>query len=376
MTASKTPPVDVVRIRPDRTAVMEALLRGAGPHLDPLLDVGTAANGDLLLHLPAPIARLSVLLRVPGFPTRGEVVTVLVPLAEALGRVHGSGVALGSVAADQVRFDAEGSPSWAAPTTPVLRRREGEEVFAQAVRDDLDAFRVLRDGLLTRAGMSIAAGPGLEETVEALFRSADPVPVRPHPVAPPPEPMGTPSRLVPAAPAEEQTAPAAGFAPAVAAQLKSVRRRVWGAAAAAGVLLVAGVLLLPSGRADSVPPPSAPPSTVSTALPSTVATPGVARTLDPAAAVRALVTARARCVAAGDEGCLWTVDAVDSPAFAADLVAVRAGTDGLRVEPSAVRLRSATAGTALADANGVILLAVRQPDGWRLRDVVAKPPTG
>lgn len=373
MTAPPTSAVDVVRIRPDGTAIMEALLHGAGPYLAPLLDVGTAANGDLLLHLPAPTARLSALLQVPGFPTRGEVVTVLVPLAEALGRLHGCGVALGSVAADQVGFDAEGAPSWAAPAMPVLRRRAGEEAFAHAVRADVDAFRVLRDGLLTRAGASITAGSGLEETVDALFRLADPVPVRLHPVAPPPEPWGPPSRLVPAAAAQEETAPASGVAAAVVAavavHLRSVRRRVWGAAAAVGVLFVAGVLLLPSGRADSVPTrtPMAPPSTV-------VATPAVVRTLGPTAAVRSLVTRRARCLTAGDEDCLRDVDAADSPALAADLVAARAGTDGVHVDPSAVRVRSAAAGTALADADGIILLAVRQPDGWRLRDVVAKPP--
>lgn len=373
MTAPTTPAVDVIRLRPDSTATMEALLLGAGPHLDHVLDVGTAANGDLLLHLPAPAAQLSALLQIPGFPTPGEVVTVLVPLAVALGRLHGTGVALGSVAADQVRFDADGSPSWAAPTAPVLRRRMGEEAFAAAVRTDLDAFRVLRDGLLARARASITAGRSLDETVEALFRMAEPVAIRLRPVAPAPEPWGPPSRLVPAAAPPDETAPAAGFAATVVAQLRTVRRRVWGAAAAVGVLFVAGVLLLPSGPADSAPVAEA----ETTATPSkAMPPPAAARTLEPAAAVRALIVSRARCLADGDAVCIRDVDAGGSPALAADLEAIRAGTDGVRIDPTTVRLRTAAAGTALADADGVILLAVRQPDGWRLRDVVAEPPTG
>ena len=56
----------LLRLRPDRTQRLEALLLGAGPHLEAVLDVGTAANGDLLIVLPAPAARLPVLLESPG----------------------------------------------------------------------------------------------------------------------------------------------------------------------------------------------------------------------------------------------------------------------------------------------------------------------
>lgn len=61
-----------LRLRPDRTRRLEALLVGAGPHLEPVLDVGTATNGDLLVVLPAPAARLPELLEAPGGLTAGR----------------------------------------------------------------------------------------------------------------------------------------------------------------------------------------------------------------------------------------------------------------------------------------------------------------
>jgi hypothetical protein len=103
-------------------------------------------------------------------------------------------------------------------------------------------------------------------------------------------------------------------------------------------------------------------------------TPVAARGLDGAHAVAALLAERDRCLAAGSAACLRRVDAAGSPVLHADLDAVRSGTDGVRVDRSRLRV-PAGGGTALATAGDATVLAVREQDGWRLRDVVAEPPT-
>ena len=364
----------MLRLRPDRTQRLEALLLGAGPHLEPVLDIGTATNGDLLLVLPAPAVRLPALLEVPGSLTSGESVTVLVPLAQALLRLHAAGIAHGGVRAAAVVLDEDGSPSWTAPVSPTLLRKVGPTAFGARVAEDVDAFRSLVGALLGPAGAAVPAEDGLDALAVALFGTVRAEPVRlvrtAEVVA-----LGTPARLLPAVPARAAV-PAATerLAATVVRHVRGVRPRAWLALGGVTTVLVVALTLLPSGGSAPGAPaaPAAPAPTRSvTAAPTG---PVAGRGLAPGAAVTALLTERERCLAAGSSPCLRRVDAVDSPVLDADLRAVQAGVAAVRVDRTRLRLTTASGGTALATAGTVTVLAIKDRNGWRLRDVVAEPP--
>jgi hypothetical protein len=364
----------VLRLRPDRTDPLEALLVGAGPHLVEVLDVGTAPNGDLLLVLPVPAVRLAALLTAPGGVTAGEAVTVLVPLAQALHRLHASGVAHGGIAADAVELDADGCPAWSAPESPSLRRRVGPAAFAERAAEDVAAFRGLCATLLGPLAGRIPDEADPEALAVALFAIAVPEPVRlPRPAATAAQ-AATPSRLLPAvaAPRTEVAVSAArGLSVALAGALRTVRVRAWIALGAVAAMLVGAIVLLPGG--DDGAPAAAPVRSAVRSARATVA-PVAERGLDGARAVRALLQERERCLASGSESCLRRVDAAGSPALQADLDAVRAGTDAARVDRARLRVPPGSGGTALATSGDATVLAVREQNGWRLRDVVAEPP--
>ncbi|MBW4042442.1 MAG: hypothetical protein HIU86_09995 [Acidobacteria bacterium] len=376
MTSEPPPGTTVLRLRPDRTQRLEALLQGAGPHLEPVLDIGSATNGDLLLLLPAPAARLVELLVSPEPLTAGEAVTVLVPLAQALQRLHAAGVAHGGVRPAAVVLDAEGSPAWTAPVAPLLLRKAGPTRFAAGVAGDARDYRSLCEVLLTPLGIGIGIEEvdGLERLEAALFGIAPAEPVRLHRHLPPPVP-GTPARLLPAVAAPASMAARGPGSPVVAAvlrQVRSVRPRVWVALGGATVLLVTALTLLPSGTRAPAAPAAEPSST--RAAPPVASTPVAGRVLTPDAAIGALLTERERCLTAGDRACLHRVDAVDSPVLAADLLAAEAGVEAVRVDRTRIRVTSVSGGTVLATAGRVTVLAIRDRNDWRLRDVVAEPP--
>jgi hypothetical protein len=86
-------------------AALDALLAAEGPHVQRVLDVGTAVNEDVIAVLQPLPYRLTELLAVAGWPTAAEAVTVLVPLLETVARLHAQGIAHGSLGAGTVRFD-------------------------------------------------------------------------------------------------------------------------------------------------------------------------------------------------------------------------------------------------------------------------------
>jgi hypothetical protein len=375
MTTTAEPRTTVLRLRRDRPQRLEALLTGAGPHLEPVLDVGSAANGDLLVVLPAPAVHLTVLLEAPGGLRAGEAVTVLVPLAQALQRLHDVGVAHGGVRAAAVVLDADGSPSWTAPVAPTLAKAVGEARFTERAAEDVAGFRTLGAALLGASGERLPDGEELAALAESLFHVARPEPVRLVRVAEPPA-AELPARLLPAA-APEAPGPVPGrrFLADLGAQLRTVRPRVWAGLAAAVALLAGALTLLPSGAAAPAAAPSASASPLATASATPSPTPIADRSVDAATAVTVLLAARDRCLEDGSESCLRRVDAVDSPVLDADLRAVRAGVDAVRVDRKGLRV-TATGGTALAVGGAATVLAVRDRNDWRLRDVVAEPPEG
>lgn len=371
MSPADDPATTVLRLRPDRPQRLEALLLGAGPHLEAVLDVGSAANGDLLLVLPAPAARLPALLEAPGGLRQGEAVTVLVPLVQALLRLHDAGVAHGGIRAAAVVLDADGSPAWTAPVSPTLLRAAGETRFRERVTEDVAGLRALGSALLAPAGLRMPEGDDLAALAEGLFRLAQPEPVRLVRPMTSPEP-GPPARLLPAVPAvdpapERPRALVATFR----AQLRTVRPRVWAGLGAVGALLVGALTLLPSGERAPAAVPS--PSATHRIAPSGSPKPVAGRSVDAATAVAALLAARDRCLDAGSAACLRGVDAAGSPVLEADLHAVDAGAEAARVDRAALHV-TAAGGTALATSGKATVLAVRDRNDWRLRDVVAEPP--
>lgn len=376
MTATDLLETTTLRVRPDRTGPLEGLIAAAGPHLVGVLDVGTAANGDLLIVLPAPAARLPELQTSPGGLTAGEAVTVLVPLAQALHRMHEQGVAHGGIGAPAVVLDADGSPAWAAPESPTLLRRSGPVRFEDSVTADMAAFRGLCAALLDPVGVRMPEGDRPDVLARALFAVAPAEPVR---LVRPVESwlVTTPARLLPALPSA--AAPAAadrlGRLPGVVlAMARTVRARVWLAFGAVTVLLVGALLVLPSGD-DGRPAAAADrpaPSPSVTVVPT--AQDVAARSLDGRRAIPALLAERERCLASGSDPCLRRVDAAGSPVLQADIDAITAGTDGVRVDRAKLKVPAGDSGTALGTSAEATVLAVREQNGWRLRDVVGAPP--
>jgi hypothetical protein len=68
------------------------------------------------------------------------------------------------------------------------------------------------------------------------------------------------------------------------------------------------------------------------------------------------------------------VEAVDSPVLDADLRAVQAGVEAVRIDRTRLRITAVSGATALATAGEATVLAIRDRNDWRLRDVVAEPP--
>lgn len=365
---TETAPTKTRRVRADEPDLLEGLLTGAGAHVEPLLDVGTTAGGDLLLVVPRPAARLPDLLEAAGWPSPGEAVTVLVPLVQALQRLHAAGVAVGGADASAVVLDAAGSPAWRL-RHPVLLRRAGPIAFSAAADRDRESLARLAEGMAGRAGVPLRAeglAPG--ELVAALFDAADPLPVRlgPRPA------WGEegPSRLV--APAPPVAAGPSRRLQAVRESLARVRRRTWGLAGAVAVALVLALVLLPTTRSADAAGPSA---AAGSGSPAPVPTPAVVvpRALPADRAVPRLLAARAACFAAGAAACLDRVAVPGSPLRAADRAALTAGTDPV-LPRGPVEVLSEGGGTVVARVGPAVVVATRQPDGWRLRDVVAEPP--
>lgn len=370
-------------------AALEAWLAADGPHVQRLLDIGCAPNGDVVAVLPeVPIALVDVLASAPL--EAAEAVTVLIPIAEALAALHASGVAHGSIGAAAIGLTDAGAPVLLMPRT--ARRAGGAD--GDPRDEDRRALAVLARRLLP-APVSEGLLTALEHDpggagVEALFLLTEPRPVLLHRSPRGGETArGMPARLV--APARPQPEPEPrslrppllpGLLVTVTARLgraaHGVRARVWLAAGASLVSLAAGLLLLPghgvtarpaaaTARATAAATPSTPPVTPPAATP-------VPAAMAPLPAVTALLAARADCIAAGTARCLDVVDAPGSPVEAADHLVLSAGVDAVvppRVDPVLLRESGATAVLAVGSHT---VLAIREPGGWRLRDVIAPAP--
>jgi hypothetical protein len=416
--------------RADLRRRVAALAGVAHPHvarLAPLLELrdGTAA----VLQADVPGADLATVRAARGPWEPGEVVTVVVPLAQALAALHAVGVAHGDVAPGNVVLapggrpvlvdlvhgadDAEaGTPGYAAP-----ERVAGRAGATPA--GDLHA--------LGRLGLALLDGPaarpddardgGSPETAalrRVLLAAADPDPDRRPSAARlaadayaacPPRPVAMPdaAALAPltlrrlAAPPDEATVRTPAREPR-----RGRHRRpgpVRGPLVVLATGLAAAVLVGALLRADPGGSPAAAEPGGAASDPPAVSAPGPGAP-DPALAAARLTHRRVAALVAGNPAALASVTLPGSPAAAADLaLAARTWRDGpaRRVgggaEVLAVGPRDVSAATARVRVTArawvtderapepgagprvaprsVVLALVRSPDGWRVSAVEA-----
>ena len=334
------------------------------PYVVRLRDV-VEHEGLLVLVLDAPSGgSLDALTARRGALEPGEVVTVGVPLAEALAAAHERGLVHGALRGSSVLFTADGMP---------LLADLGLEPQDATPQEDVAALAELCTGLLApgsapvlEAALAQAAGPsarsGAGELADLLRRSSAPTPVRLRP-GPPVEPAARPTR------ARHAWRPSRGTVVSVCTVLLVV------CGAGAGWW---------SGRGGE----------------HTEVVRGVVAEDRWAAVLDDLLAARARAFATADEAALAAVYAPSAPAGAADAGLVRAlaavghTAEGVRHRVSAVDVVTVTADGAelqvvdrlqpydVRDASGAVVARrpgrgeavqrvrlVRTAAGWRLADV-------
>ncbi|QNO36453.1 hypothetical protein H4J02_07875 [Protaetiibacter sp. SSC-01] len=411
-----------------RRRELAALDRARGDGVIRVLDVvgDDTAPAALVERLAGP--RLAAVVADRQVWRAGEAVTVLAPLADAIGRLHDAGVAHGAVSAARLVLSDRGPvldgllhAELFAPGSPevVRERLPGVAADREAVRE-LAALLLARvDGPRSAAARELGALVGaasgarvLEELAQGLseLAAATPLGIAKR-EGPAPREDAAP-RLVPVVrePARIDDRPDTPVRFALGARvpalvagvrarldaLPAARRRL--AVGGGAALAVASVMLavLPSGsdgRADAGPEPlaqtqRAAPETQPTAdaqrtaEPESAADAGSAAIAgdDPLAAAVALLDRRERCLAELSFLCLEEVDQAGSAALADDRRAVTALREGREAEPSGVEPVDAQLVERLGDSALVrvgpetapaSLLLVRSEAGWRIRDWVA-----
>jgi eukaryotic-like serine/threonine-protein kinase len=403
----------------DRDSVgreIEALGRLESPHLVRLLDL--ASTGDETPSLVMERIRggsVATLLRERNTLERGEVVTLLAPLARLVTELQLAGVAHGNLSAASIHLGDSGAPIllglghatlFAAGAPPAALDHEPAAAADRAALGTL-ALRLLervrdaeQDARATGFAQWIQAAPGMFEfpaaLEERLFDWAEAMPIafahraslRQVDAA-----LTVPARVGPAAdpatpPEQHEPEPAAVSHGWFSAELlenplaelrrratrlvHGVRRRYWIAAGGIVVALVLALSLLPPG--DSPPAQRAAVRT---------STPTPSRTTadlpdDPLLALPLLLKARATCFHDLSVLCLDDVDEASSSAFSGDAAAIQRVQQGGEVTASGTesgdtaslveRLGDSALLSLGAEHNPASVLMIRSEAGWRIRD--------
>ena len=381
-----------------------ALSSASHAHVVSLREVGSAPSGLPFLVLERlESATIGGILLARRPLSAGEAVTMLAPVVAAVGALHSSGVAHGSIAPGRVQFRATGAPVLAGfgrarlfvpPTSaamlsssrPVLEDRLALGRLVRSVVSQLgDEHRDLSTWLasLERDGFPDEYTDALLERVFSLGQAT---PVR---FSRPEAPQG-PSAAGPVAqqavtqqapPARTRLVdfarsrlPAAVSIDTVVAQARSVRRPVWVAAGLGVGALVAALLLVPPPQGGVTAQPDAPATTPSSAP---------ALSDDPVEALSALLDERERCVRDLSVICLENVAQSGSAALDDDVQLIRsieAGeTTGVLASPSAgsIQLSERHGDVALLaysvgqESEPASVLLAKGEAGWRIRDYLA-----
>lgn len=148
-------------------AEAEALGACEHPHLVPLLDV--AADDGVVLVRPLLRRSLADWLVERAAPEPGEAVTVLAPVAAAIGALHARGATAGAPAAAAVRIDDDGAPLVTGEGAAIETDRPTDawRESSAGVAADVAAWRALAEALLD------AAGAELPERASAALERCD-----------------------------------------------------------------------------------------------------------------------------------------------------------------------------------------------------------
>jgi hypothetical protein len=387
----------------------EAVFRAAGQHVVELLDLTVSPDGSpVLIMQRLSGTSLGRLLSEREELDPGEAITILAPLAIALRRIHDSGVAHGAIRPDAVLFDAAGAPvltSFGSATLfarglPIARLDAEPAALA-----DLAGFAALASLVLDRVAADTSRLTDLLVTIvdhstlalfaDALFdwEGAKAVRLNPGPLAraehvpgrmvkgtpiAAPERVGLLGRLVPEVDRLLGDAGATELTRRVRTALIRVRARVWLAAGAALIALIAAIVLVPQGSSDAVTDGDA--IAVAPMAQADPATDDVTSD-DPIAAALALLRSREWCVDELSVSCLDGVDQQGSAALSLDrelIVALQNGTGELPSSMDVVsvdlKLVERLGDTALVTLGGGVettpasLLLMKGEAGWRIRD--------
>jgi serine/threonine protein kinase len=384
----------------------DALQRVDSPHGVRLLDI--AGMGDELPFLVfAPIRRGSVvtLLRERPTLTRGEVVTVVAPIARLVGELHEAGAAHGNITAASVHLGERGEPvllgfGHATLFAPGLTPAALDGVAAAV--QDRHALGLLATTLVHRIDDAsddpgslellrwIDAAPTVFEFVdelqERLFDWAEAAPivfgVTPGATSDVPARLGAANAesiesegLPHWLPADLLEDPFGELKRRLATWARGVRRRYWVACGAVLAALLLALMFLPE---NSPHPPRSDPGRF-TPAPAPTATP---LPDDPALALPVLLRARSTCYRDLSVLCLDDVDEASSEAFTTDAAAIQQAQQGAELAPVAQRqsvvLVERIGDTALLSLAGngkpASVLIIRTKAGWRIRDYLSGGP--
>ncbi|MCC2333508.1 hypothetical protein [Cellulomonas wangsupingiae] len=357
------------------------------PHLARVLAVEPLAPGRVALvceHVPGPTLAAVRAARPPL--ADGEVVTVAVPVAQALAALHAAGLAHGAVGADRVVLRPGGMP--------VLVDLRGALRGVGTASGDVHRLVAALLGLMPPLDAHLAAGledavrlrdalEGLlrgratpEGLVETVFAAASPEPVQ---VPDPDELAGAQVALA----AGRSGAPraVAPVAPPVRRARRSTRRRArWPVAAvAAALLLVGGGALVVRALPDQ---PAAGPAAGAADTAASPPADDVRLTTDdqdPAGAAAALTRLRTAALADADAAGVADVGVAGSPALAADTALLQdlagARSEGLTADvTSAVATATDDSGDVTVEVTSALSAHVRVTPAGERTDVAATAP--
>lgn len=380
-----------------------ALSSASHAHVVRVREVGTAATGLPFLVLERlESSSIATLLASRPAVAAGEAVTMLAPVIAAVGALHSSGVAHGSIAPARVLFRASGAPvltglgratlfvppssaAMLSSSRPVLEDRLALSRLVQSV-----VLRCENDGGLG-VWLSACERDGFpdgftESLLSRVFSLGQPTPVRVVvPVEPPtavvvvasPEPrsMGFLSALRSRLPAEHSVE-------SVLSAVRTVRRPIWVAAGIGVSSLVAVLLLVPpsTGEASSSTPgaPGSPRQDSEEERPESAVMKD-----DPGVAFAELLAERSRCIRDLSILCLESVAQSGSAALNDDAALIRsierAETTGIvaDVEAASIVLVERHGDAALVSyelgekREPASALLVKGEAGWRIRDYLA-----
>lgn len=363
-------------------AEVRALSLANHAHTVALRDLSTGEDGRPVLVLERlELGGLGHLLTTRATLSAGEAVTILAPLAAAVGAIHESGVVHGAISATRVLFRVSGAPVLSG-FGHALVGEEGVELdnralalVAGGVLDRVEGAGSLREWLASLVGFPKGFSERLSERVFDLA-PAEPVRFDPDSIGAELVPARTVSAVAPVVEPVEFEPPTTRSArwrelvePYLARIPERFRKPRYLAIGAGALTVAIAMAVVPSGEPAAAPIPA----------PTTSSPAGPALDDDPVAAFSTLVATRNRCVRDLSVLCLDAVLQQGSAAMDDDVALIQSierGDGGEAVlEASAVALvermgDAALVGYVARNGEPASALLVKGEAGWRIRSYV------